>query len=235
MTPDEAAAVLGVRRDADGAEIDRAYRHLARELHPDRFAGRPAADIRAANERFVDVTRARDVLLRSALDRVPGPTNGTGGTAAGAARPAGRMAGRAAERRPDRGSGSSTSAWWTLRRPPPPAPRAGGCSPRGRCCSLVGAVLALSGLPVWSPIDLSVRVGLLVGAAIATGLTGRRWVWRTTLVLIGVNAVATVLATTIGGLLGPRVHDRRELRARRAGAARAVPRPVTHRPPRAIL
>ena len=67
---------------------------------------------------------------------------------------------------------------------------------------VVGAVLALSGLPVWSPIDLSVRVGLLVGAAIATGLTGRRWVWRATLVLIGVNAVATVLATTIGGLLG---------------------------------
>jgi hypothetical protein len=67
---------------------------------------------------------------------------------------------------------------------------------------LIGAVLALSGLPVWSPIDLSVRVGLLVGSAIATGLTGRRWAWRATLVLIGVNAVATVLATTFGGLLG---------------------------------
>ena len=43
---------------------------------------------------------------------------------------------------------------------------------------------------------------LLVAAAIATGLTGRPWVWRATLVLIAVNGIATVLATTIGGLLG---------------------------------
>ena len=198
MTPDEAAAVLGVRRDADGAEIDRAYRHLARELHPDRFAGRPAADIHAANERFVDVTRAREVLLRSAVDRVPGPTNGTGGSSG--------------DRGADGGAkgGATTRPWIRIvdeRVVDAPTPAAAGPSSWWLFATwtlllLVGAVLALSGLPVWSPIDLSVRVGLLVGAAIATGLTGRRWVWRTTLVLIGVNAVATVLATTIGGLLG---------------------------------
>jgi hypothetical protein len=203
MTPDEAAAVLGVRRDADGAEIDRAYRHLARELHPDRFAGRPAADIRAANERFVDVTRARDVLLRSALDRVPGPTDGTGGTGGrgGDATGGGHRGTR---------SGATARPWIRIvdeRVVDAPTPDAAGPSSWWLFATwtlllLVGAVLALSGLPVWSPVDLSVRVGLLVGAAIATGLTGRRWVWRTTLVLIGVNAVATVLATTIGGLLG---------------------------------
>ena len=203
MTPDEAAAVLGVRRDADGAEIDRAYRHLARELPPDRFAGRPAADIRAANERFVDVTRARDVLLRSALDRVPVPTNGTG---------AGGGRGGGATGAADGGAkgGATTRPWIRIvdeRVVDAPTPAGAGPSSWWLFATwtlllLVGAVLALSGLPVWSPIDLSVRVGLLVGAAIATGLTGRRWVWRTTLVLIGVNAVATVLATTIGGLLG---------------------------------
>ncbi len=204
MTPDEAAAVLGVRRDADGAEIDRAYRQLARELHPDRFAGRPAADIRAANERFVDVTRARDVLLRSALDRVPGPANGTGGTGGGRGRDATGGADGGAS------GGATTRPWIRIvdeRVVDAPTPTAAGPSSWWLFATwtlllVVGAVLALSGLPVWSPIDLSVRVGLLVGAAIATGLTGRRWVWRATLVLIGVNAVATVLATTIGGLLG---------------------------------
>ena len=193
MTPDEAAAVLGVRRDADGAEIDRAYRHLARELHPDRFAGRPAADVLAANERFVDVTRARDVLLRSAVDRVRGPAEGSGrdrdGGATGGATTRPRI--RIVDERvvdAEAAGRSGPSSWWLF------------CT--WTLLLLVGAVLALSGLPVWSPIDLSVRVGLLVGSAIATGLTGLRWVWRATLVLIGVNAVATVLATTFGGLLG---------------------------------
>jgi hypothetical protein len=193
MTPDEAAAVLGVRRDADGAEIDRAYRHLARELHPDRFAGHPAADVLAANARFVDVTRARDVLLGSTVDRVRRRTEGTGqgrdgGSTGGATtRPRIRIVD---ERVVDLGAArpAGPSSWWLFG--------------TWTLLLLVGAVLALSGLWVWSPIDLSVRVGLLVGSAIATGLTGRRWVWRTTLVLIGVNAVATVLATTFGGLLG---------------------------------
>ena len=193
MTPDEAAAVLGVRRDADGAEIDRAYRHLARELHPDRFAGHPAADVLAANARFVDVTRARDVLLGSTVDRVRRRTEGTGqgrdgGSTGGATtRPRIRIVD---ERVVDLGAArpAGPSSWWLFG--------------TWTLLLLVGAVLALSGLWVWSPIDLSVRVGLLVGSAIATGLTGRRWVWRTTLVLIGVNAVATVIATTIVGLLG---------------------------------
>ena len=193
MTPDEAAAVLGVRRDADGAEIDRAYRHLARELHPDRFAGHPAADVLAANARFVDVTRARDVLLGSTVDRVRRRTEGTGqgrdGGATGGARTRPRIR-IVDERVVDLGAArpAGPSSWWLFG--------------TWTLLLLVGAVLALSGLWVWSPIDLSVRVGLLVGSAIATGLSGRRWVWRTTLVLIGVNAVATVLATTFGGLLG---------------------------------
>ena len=143
MTPDEAAAVLGVRRDADGAEIDRAYRHLARELHPDRFAGRPAADIRAANERFVDVTRARDVLLRSALDRVPGPTNGTGGAGG---RGGGDATGGAK-------GGATTRPWIRIvdeRVVDAPTPAAAGPSSWWLFATwtlllLVGAVLALSG------------------------------------------------------------------------------------------
>ena len=55
---------------------------------------------------------------------------------------------------------------------------------------------------MWQPVDLWLRVVLLAASAIATGLTGRRWLWNTTLVLIAVNGVAVVLATTVGGLLG---------------------------------
>jgi hypothetical protein len=47
--------VLGVRRDADAATITRAYRALARELHPDAASEGDA-------ERFREVTEAYEVL-----------------------------------------------------------------------------------------------------------------------------------------------------------------------------
>jgi molecular chaperone DnaJ len=50
-------AVLGVAEDADTKALSRAYRKLARELHPDTHPDDPAAA-----ERFKDVTAAYDVL-----------------------------------------------------------------------------------------------------------------------------------------------------------------------------
>ena len=65
---------LGVARDAGQDEIKKAYRRLARELHPD---VNPSAD---AAERFKDVTHAYDVLgdpqSRAEYDR--GPSLGGG-------------------------------------------------------------------------------------------------------------------------------------------------------------
>lgn len=48
---------LGVRRGADDAEIKKAYRKLAKELHPDRNRDNPKAA-----ERFSEVTAAYDLL-----------------------------------------------------------------------------------------------------------------------------------------------------------------------------
>ena len=50
-------AVLGVATDADGKTISRAYRKLARELHPDTHPDDPDAA-----ERFKEVTAAYDVI-----------------------------------------------------------------------------------------------------------------------------------------------------------------------------
>jgi DnaJ-class molecular chaperone len=50
-------STLGVKRDASEAEIKKAYRKLAKELHPDKNKGNPKA-----TERFAKVTQAYDLL-----------------------------------------------------------------------------------------------------------------------------------------------------------------------------
>ncbi|WP_167738010.1 J domain-containing protein [Cryobacterium sp. MDB2-10] len=69
MTPEAAAAILNLKNSATKAEIDAAYRLRARMSHPDRFAGAPASDIKAATAEFVRITHARDVLHA----RIPAP------------------------------------------------------------------------------------------------------------------------------------------------------------------
>ena len=71
--------ILGVARGADEAEIKKAYRKLAKELHPDRNKDNPKA-----SERFSQVTSAYDLLTdkdkRARFDR--GEIDGDGNPAA---------------------------------------------------------------------------------------------------------------------------------------------------------
>ena len=73
---------LGVSRDADGDAIKKAYRRLARQLHPD------VNPDPATQEKFKDVTRAYEVLSdpekRRMYDLGGDPFNGGGFGSAGA-------------------------------------------------------------------------------------------------------------------------------------------------------
>lgn len=62
MTPEVAAAILGVSSAAAPAEVHAAYARCARLTHPDRLAGAPAVDVAAATAEFLRVKAARDVL-----------------------------------------------------------------------------------------------------------------------------------------------------------------------------
>jgi DnaJ-class molecular chaperone len=102
---------LGVKRDAGEAEIKKAYRKLAKELHPDKNKGNPKA-----SERFSKVTQAYDILTdkdkRARYDRGeldddgnPRAPFGFGGGSAGGPRPGAAPAGFGRNPGPDFGGG----------------------------------------------------------------------------------------------------------------------------------
>ncbi len=93
--------VLGIRRDASGADVSRAYRKLARDLHPDsRPATADAADrlraVMAAHELLSDPAR-RAAYDRQATHRAAAPPRDA---ARGAALPGAALSGAAAQLHP---------------------------------------------------------------------------------------------------------------------------------------
>jgi len=87
-------ATLGVARDASAKEVTKAYRKLARQLHPDANPGDKAAE-----DRFKEVSAAYDVVgdeaRRAEYDQVRrmGPMGGFGGGAGPGGFPGGGMGG----------------------------------------------------------------------------------------------------------------------------------------------
>jgi len=63
MTPDEAAQTLGVELGASRQQIERAYRRLARQWHPDRHSDAAMREQAKAQAEFVRAGEARNVLL----------------------------------------------------------------------------------------------------------------------------------------------------------------------------
>ncbi|ESL11048.1 hypothetical protein TRSC58_01211 [Trypanosoma rangeli SC58] len=76
--------ILGIKKTADASEVRRAYRHLAKTLHPDKLRSQElsAAERQKADERFRDINEAKEILLdekkREIYDSGEDPTKPAG-------------------------------------------------------------------------------------------------------------------------------------------------------------
>ena len=155
-------AILGVRRDATGEEIKRAYRKLARELHPD------VNPDPVAQERFKEVTAVYEVLSDPERRRIvdlggdPLAPGGGGGRAAPATR----------------SPGSARSATCSRRSSPAPAAARG---PRSRVRQGADALLRIEltlpetafGVRREITVDTAVVCATCAGSGCAAGNAAR--------------------------------------------------------------
>jgi len=63
MTPEQAAALLGVHVFASKVDVEKAFIRQARVVHPDFFAGGTPGRLQAAHADFIRISNARKVLL----------------------------------------------------------------------------------------------------------------------------------------------------------------------------
>lgn len=149
VTPDRAAAILGIAVDAQPDEVERAFVRRARETHPD--AGGSATAFREAVE-------ARDTLLQYPF----GQQLRTDG--------------------PQRQGPLLLAAWVAI--------------------LLIAAFLSIYGVDhPFGLVEPFVRWAVLIGAALAYGLTGNRGWLVLAVVAIVATVVLTVLNASFGGLI----------------------------------
>ncbi|WP_106209871.1 J domain-containing protein [Glaciihabitans tibetensis] len=190
MTPAEAALLLGVRSDADAAEIMHAFRRSARSSHPDLLVGASRAELTAAEERFVRVSAARDILLKKA------------------AAPAGTASSGREPPETDLGPGQWFTSPSTGRRvfvaEPEPVPLPPSTWALTAWVALLGAAVALSyfGGPLpRNPLDLVLRMIPLATFAVVYAITGRRPFLVLGVVWAAATAVMTFALASFGSLL----------------------------------
>jgi len=202
MTHDEAAAILEVSIDASLAEIDRAYRHLARVWHPD-LLGDESVQRRAASEaHFVQVTAARELMIRSLAERAnpdradPNSPPGQGSTTN---EPHGYAPGGATLPSETRFTGGASSIYGDDGARPVPSTWlfATWAGLLGLAC-----VLTFIGGPLpMSLLDLFLRLLPLVATSCAYALTGRPLYYRGLLLMMFATIVITFVFASFGSLL----------------------------------
>ena len=67
MTLKEAASVLGISPNASKSEINKASRQLIARYHPDAWRGKPAAEQKKAEQKFMQVNAAKKIMLDPSL------------------------------------------------------------------------------------------------------------------------------------------------------------------------
>lgn len=173
MTPEDAAALLGVGMDASVADIESAYRRRSRSTHPDRFVGATTTRSQQAAQEFVGVAEARTLLV--------------------ARREASRVGATLFEKPPVRVPVETTK----------PRPRSTLLLWAWAGVALVAIFISIyGGAPPWSLWEPSLRYGLIFVALMAFAVTGRTPWLVTALAALAATAIITVVATTFGALLG---------------------------------
>jgi hypothetical protein len=158
MTPENAAAILAVSREASAREVEQAFRRAARRLHPDHAPGKASDD-------FINIVHARDALLATMLVATP------------------RSSAPIPVMRLQRISRTLFATWAAL-------------LALGILVSIAGSSLPLT---VFDPL---LRFSALAAGTVGFALTGRKGFFVLALVAVAATAISTVVATTLGGLLG---------------------------------
>jgi DnaJ domain len=173
MSPEDAAALLGVGLDASAADIESAYRRRSRSTHPDRFVGASKTRSQQAAREFIGVAEARTVMMARRETAAVGET----------------VFDEPAMQFP-----VETSL---------PRPRSRLLLVTWAAVALVAIFISIyGGAPPWSLWEPALRYGLVFVALIAFAVTGRTPWLVIALVALAATAIITVTATTLGALLG---------------------------------